>query len=44
MHLRSTLEPPLAIDPANRTVTAVITTPAPDRAGDVVVPAGLANV
>jgi hypothetical protein len=26
MHLRSTLEPPLAIDPANRTVTAVITT------------------
>jgi uncharacterized protein len=44
MHLRSTLEPPLAIDPTNRTVTAVITTPAPDRGGDVVVPTGLANV
>jgi hypothetical protein len=43
MHLRSTLEPPLAIDATNRTVTAVISTPAPDRAGDVVVPAGLAN-
>jgi hypothetical protein len=44
MHLRSTMEPPLAIDPAKRTVTAVISTPAPDRAGDVVVSAGLANV
>jgi hypothetical protein len=44
MHLRSTLEAPLAIDAARRTVTAVITTPSPDRAGDVVVPSGLANV
>jgi hypothetical protein len=44
MHLRSTASAPLAIDPAERTVTAVITTAAPDRAGDVVVPAGLSNV
>jgi hypothetical protein len=43
MHLRTTMAPPLGIDPAARTVTAVITTPAPDRAGDVVVPTGLAN-
>ena len=43
MHLRSTIEPTLAIDPAKRTVTAVITTPTPDRAGDIVVPTGLAN-
>mgnify|MGYP001260563440 CR=1 FL=1 len=44
MHLRTTMAPPLAIDPAARTVTAVITTSMPDRAGDVVVPTGLANV
>src|SRR3954452_7620812 len=43
MHLRPHLAPPLAIDEAARTVTAVISSAAPDRAGDVVVPAGLAN-
>jgi hypothetical protein len=43
MHLRPHVGPPLAIDPAPRTVTAVISTAAPDRAGDVVVPAGLQN-
>jgi hypothetical protein len=44
MHLRSTMAAPLAIDPAQRTVTAVITTSSADRAGDVVAPAGIANV
>ncbi|MFO0809065.1 MAG: hypothetical protein U0746_10610 [Gemmataceae bacterium] len=43
MHLRATASAPLAIDRAARTVTAAISTPAPDRAGDVVVPTGLAN-
>jgi hypothetical protein len=43
MHLRPHFAPPLAVDPAARTVTAVISSAAPDRAGDVVVPAGLRN-
>ncbi len=43
MHLRATASAPLAIDRAARTVTAVISTPAPDRAGDIVEPTGLAN-
>src|SRR5437762_11181458 len=43
MHLRPHIAPPLAIDRAARTVTAVISSAAPDRAGDVVVPAGLRN-
>jgi uncharacterized protein len=43
MHLRPHFAPPLAVDGAARTVTAVISTAAPDRAGDVVVPAGLRN-
>src|SRR3954447_9029357 len=43
MHLRPPFAPPLAVDAAARTVTAVISSAAPDRAGDVVVPAGLAN-
>src|SRR5207249_6340358 len=43
MHLRPHIAPALAIDEAARTVTAVITSAAPDRAGDVVVPAGLEN-
>lgn len=34
---------PLAIDPAARTLTAVISTVDPDRAGDVILPEGLAN-
>ena len=33
----------IAVDPATMTVRAVITTNGPDRAGDVVVPAGLRN-
>jgi hypothetical protein len=33
----------LAVDAAARTVTAVISTSVPDRAGDVVIPAGLKN-
>ena len=44
MHTRDTIQPPLRLDSNNRTVTAVISTPAPDRTGDVVVPTGLANV
>ena len=43
MHLRPHFAPPLAVDAAARTVTAVISTGTPDRAGDVVVPAGLKN-
>src|SRR3954452_18594245 len=43
MHLRPHFAPPLAVDAAARTVTAVISSAAPDRAGDVVVPAGLRN-
>ena len=43
MHLRPHIAAALAIDEAARTVTAVITSAAPDRAGDVVVPAGLEN-
>jgi hypothetical protein len=33
----------LKVDPANMTVRAVITTADPDRAGDVIIPAGLRN-
>lgn len=36
-------QPPVAIDPQARTLTAVISTAEPDRSGDVVVPGGLAN-
>src|SRR4051812_47860301 len=43
MHLRPHFAPPLAVDVGARTVTAVISSAAPDRAGDVVVPAGLRN-
>ncbi len=43
MHLRPHFAPPLAVDAAARTVTAVISSAAPDRAGDVIVPAGLRN-
>ena len=43
MHLRPYFAPPLAVDAKSRTVTAVISTAAPDRAGDIVVPAGLRN-
>jgi hypothetical protein len=43
MHLRPHFAPPLAVDAKARTVTAVITSAAPDRAGDIVVPAGLRN-
>jgi len=43
MHLRPHIAPALAIDEVARTVTAVITSATPDRAGDVVVPAGLEN-
>src|SRR6266699_2286632 len=43
MHLRPRFAPPLAVDAAARTVTAVISSAAPDRAGDVIVPAGLRN-
>src|SRR3954447_7082388 len=43
MHLRPPFAPPLAVDAAARTVTAVVSTAAPDRAGDVIVPAGLRN-
>jgi hypothetical protein len=44
MHLRPHFAPPLAVNADARTVTAVISTVLPDRAGDVVVPAGLRNV
>lgn len=43
MHLRPHFAPPLAVDASARTVTAVISSAAPDRAGDIVVPAGLRN-
>ena len=43
MHLRPHFAPPLAVDSAARTVTAVISSALPDRVGDVVVPAGLRN-
>jgi hypothetical protein len=43
MHLRHHFAPPLAVDVGARTVTAVISTAVPDRAGDVVVSAGLKN-
>jgi len=33
----------LTVDPANMLVRAVISTAAPDRAGDVILPAGLRN-
>jgi phage head maturation protease len=36
--------PPVAVDAANRTVTHVLTARVADRSGDVVVPAGLANL
>jgi hypothetical protein len=38
-----TAEPTFAVDAATRTVRAVISTAQPDRAGDVIVPAGLRN-
>ena len=44
MHLRPHFAPPLAVDATARTVTAVISSALPDRAGDVVIPAGLRNV
>jgi hypothetical protein len=43
MHLRPHFAPSLAVDAAARTVTAVISSALPDRAGDVVVPSGLRN-
>src|SRR4051794_35829885 len=43
MHHRPYFAPPLAVDAGARTVTAVISTGVPDRAGDVVVPVGLKN-
>src|SRR5436305_13326528 len=41
--LRPHVAPPLALDAAARRETADITSAVPDRAGDVVVPAGLKN-
>lgn len=42
--MHSTPGQTLSIDPTRRVVRAVISTSAPDRSGDIVVPAGLRNV
>ena len=40
---KATSQTPLSIDPATRTVRCIISTPTPDRRGDIVLPSGLAN-